>query len=74
MGGVETRNITLARPETFGYYGVLSGGTYAPQEIKSKDLVRMVFMSCGSKENPESVHANGSAVSLTGIVTVQVTS
>ena len=30
MGGFETKLITLRRPEVFNYYGLLSGGTYAP--------------------------------------------
>lgn len=55
MGGMETKNITLARPEVFGYYGLLSGGTYAPTDIKDKNQVKYIFMSCGSKENPEGV-------------------
>lgn len=55
MGGMETKSITLARPEVFGYYGLLSGGTYSPQDIKSADQVKCIFMSCGSKENPDGV-------------------
>ena len=34
MGGIETKLITLRRPEAFGYYGLLSGGTYMPDDIK----------------------------------------
>jgi endo-1,4-beta-xylanase len=55
MGGIETKLITLRRPEVFGSYGLLSGGTYAPTDMKSKEPVRLIFMSCGSKERPESV-------------------
>ena len=54
MGGMETHSITLARPEVFGYYGLLSGGTYTPEEIANTG-VKFVFMGCGSKENPDSV-------------------
>lgn len=56
MGGMETHNITLARPEIFGYYGLLSGGTYAPSEIKCNALPKLIFMSCGSRENPDRVN------------------
>lgn len=56
MGGMETKNITLARPEVFGSYGLMSGGTYAPADIKSKDQVDLIFMSAGSKENPDAVN------------------
>ena len=53
MGGMETHTITLARPEMFGYYGLLSGGTYSPSEIQDKNQVKKIFMGCGSKENGE---------------------
>lgn len=54
MGGIETKLITLRRPEVFGYYGLLSGGTYSPEELKGNG-VKKVFVSCGSKENPDRV-------------------
>lgn len=55
MGGFETKLITLRRPEVFNYYGLLSGGTYAPSDIKDKKQVAGIFISCGSKENPAGV-------------------
>ena len=55
MGGMETHSITLARPETFGHYGILSGGIYTPNEIKDKSQVDYIFISCGSKEGPDRV-------------------
>ena len=55
MGGMETHSITLARPEVFGHYGILSGGIYTPEEIKDKKQVDYIFISCGSKENPDRV-------------------
>lgn len=55
MGGFETHTITLARPDVFSYYGLLSGGTYKPDEIKDKSKVKLIFMSCGSFENPDGV-------------------
>ena len=54
MGGMETHTITLNRPQVFGYYGLLSGGTYSPEEIANTG-VKFVFMGCGSKENPDGV-------------------
>ena len=62
MGGMETHSITLARPEMFGYYGLLSGGQYNPQEIQDKNQVKKIFMSCGEKESPDAI--NSSAQSL----------
>ena len=55
MGGMETHSITLARPEVFSHYCLLSGGTYTPEEIKDKSKVKLIFMSCGSFENPDGV-------------------
>ena len=54
MGGMETHSITLARPHLFGYYGLLSGGTYSPDEIANSG-VKFIFMGCGSKERPDGV-------------------
>ncbi|WP_024990323.1 bifunctional endo-1,4-beta-xylanase/feruloyl esterase [Segatella albensis] len=62
MGGVETKLITLRNADKFGYWGLLSGGTYAPADLQKVTKPKMVFMSCGSKENPEGV--NKSAESL----------
>lgn len=57
MGGMETHSITLARPEMFGYYGLLSGGQYAPSEIADKKQVKKIFMSCGEQEGPDRIMA-----------------
>ena len=55
MGGMETHNITLARPEAFGSYGLLSGGTYSPKELADGRQVDLIFLSCGSKEMPAQI-------------------
>ena len=55
MGGMETHTITLNKPDVFSHYALLSGGTYKPEEIKDKSKVKLIFISCGSKENPEGV-------------------
>lgn len=56
MGGMETHMITLRRPEVFNFYGLLSGGTYTPSEIKEKNQVAKIFISCGGRENPDRVN------------------
>lgn len=56
MGGMETKMITLNKPEVFSYYGLLSGGTYAPEDVNKED-VKLIFLSCGSKERPEAIKA-----------------
>lgn len=57
MGGMETKMITLNKPDVFSYYGLLSGGTYAPEDIKDKEDAKLIFLSCGSKEHPEAIKA-----------------
>ncbi|MGX8695595.1 MAG: endo-1,4-beta-xylanase [Prevotella sp.] len=66
MGGIETKIITLRRPEMFAYYGLLSGGQYAPEEIKDKRQVKMIFQSCGSKERPDGIKSSTEALQAAG--------
>ena len=74
MGGMETHAITLARPEVFSYYALLSGGTYNPAEIKDKSQVKLIFMSCGSRENPEGVKKAAVTLNEAGIKAVSFVS
>ena len=66
MGGMETHTITLARPEMFGWYGLLSGGTYNPDEIaaagESPKTVKGIFVGCGSKEGPDMIRSAAKAL------------
>jgi enterochelin esterase-like enzyme len=55
MGGMETHAITLNKPGIFSYYGLLSGGIYTPEEMKDKSKPKLIFISCGSRENPDRV-------------------
>ena len=55
MGGMETHTITLNKPEVFSHYALLSGGIYKPEEIKDKSKVKLIFTSCGSRENSDGV-------------------
>ena len=66
MGGMETKLITLRRPEVFGYWGLLSGGQYAPEEIKDPKIVKYIFESCGSKENPDGINKSVEALKAAG--------
>ena len=66
MGGIETKLITLRRPEVFGYYGLLSGGTYAPADIKDAKQVKLIFESCGGKENPDGIKSSVDALKAAG--------
>ena len=55
MGGMETRQATLARPQVFGYWGLFSGGVYEPKELEGKQKPKLIFISTGEKENPDGV-------------------
>lgn len=55
MGGMETKNATMARPEVFGSWGLFSGGLYSVEDLNGKQKPDYVFMSCGGKENPDGV-------------------
>jgi enterochelin esterase-like enzyme len=75
MGGMETHAITLAHPDTFAYYGLLSGGTYNPAELADhKATLKLVFMSCGSRENPAGVKNAAEALNEAGIKAVSYVS
>ena len=55
MGGMTTHGVTLANPTTFAYVGMFSGGTFSVSELEDnadfKKTNKVLFMSCGSKEN-----------------------
>ena len=69
MGGMETHGITLARPEVFGYWGLLSGGVYTPQELEQLDkklLPKYIFVSCGGTEGPDRIKQAAEALKAAG--------
>ena len=70
MGGFETKLITLRRPEVFGYYGLLSGGQYAPEDITPAHQPRLIFQSCGSKERPDAIRKSTEALKAAGLPAV----
>jgi enterochelin esterase-like enzyme len=70
MGGMETRMITLNKPEVFSHYALLSGGVYKPEDIKDKSKVKLIFLSCGSKEKPDNVKNAAAALKEAGFNSV----
>jgi enterochelin esterase-like enzyme len=74
MGGMETKTITLARPDVFSHYALLSGGTYTPEDIKDKSKVKLIFISCGSFENADGVRKAAVALKDAGINAVSYVS
>jgi enterochelin esterase family protein len=54
MGGMQTRVITLASPDTFSHVGMFSGGSISPEDVAGtpafKEKVNLLFVSYGSRE------------------------
>ncbi len=54
MGGMQTRQITLANLDKFSHIGIFSGGSISPEDVNNapgfKDKVKLVFVSYGSRE------------------------
>jgi enterochelin esterase-like enzyme len=74
MGGMETKTITINKPEVFSHYALLSGGTYKPEDIKDKSKVKLIFLSCGSKERPDGVKSSATALKTAGFNAVSYVS
>jgi len=66
MGGMETKLISGRRTDLFASFGVLSGGQFAPSDFKDNKAVKYLFLSCGSKENPESIKKSTSDMKAAG--------
>lgn len=67
MGGFETKLVTLNRSDVFSYYALFSGGVYKPEEIKDHSKLKIIFMSCGSKERPDGVKSSAEALKAAGV-------
>ena len=71
MGGMETKIITLKHPDKFSHIGLFSGGVITPTDVENtpgfKEKVKLVFCSCGSRENPGNINANHEALDKAGI-------
>ena len=54
MGGMVTREVTLANLDKFAYIGLFSGGSISMDDVKNtpgfKEKVKLVFVSYGSRE------------------------
>jgi enterochelin esterase-like enzyme len=54
MGGMQTKQITLAHLDTFSHIGLFSGGSISMDDVNStpgfRDKVKVVFVSYGSRE------------------------
>ncbi len=63
MGGMQTKNITLANPDMFSYIGLFSGGSISKEDMDKvpgfKDKFKLVFVSYGSRELDGDHHVFG---------------
>jgi enterochelin esterase-like enzyme len=71
MGGMETKSITLKNLDKFSHIGLFSGGTITTNDVNStpgfREKVKVVFCSCGSRENASGIRSNHEALNSIGI-------
>jgi enterochelin esterase-like enzyme len=71
MGGMETKIITLKHLDKFSHIGLFSGGVITPTDVENtpgfKEKVKVVFCSCGSRENAGNINSNHEALEKAGI-------
>jgi enterochelin esterase-like enzyme len=71
MGGAETKIITLKNLDKFSHIGLFSGGVINTNDVNKtpgfREKVKVVFASCGSKENPGNIKSNHEALNSIGI-------
>ena len=71
MGGMETKIITLKHLDKFSHIGLFSGGVITPKDVENTpgfaEKVKVVFCSCGSRENPTNIYSNHVALDKAGI-------
>ena len=74
MGGMETKQTTMRNLDEFSHIGLFSGGIITPEDIKNtedfREKVKLVFCSCGSRENPDRINANHEALNEAGMLKV----
>jgi S-formylglutathione hydrolase FrmB len=71
MGGAETKFITLKNLDKFSQIGLFSGGVITTNDVSAtpgfREKVKVVFASCGSRENPGNIKANQEALDSIGL-------
>ena len=62
------KHLCIKQIEILHFLGdeVRSGGVYSPEEIKDKNQVDYIFLSCGSKEGPDRIKAAADALKAAG--------
>ena len=71
MGGMQTARIAPTHLDVFSHIGLFSGGTLSPTSISDmaafKEKVKVVFMSCGNRENPTGVKTAADGLTQAGV-------
>lgn len=71
LGGAEIRIITLKNLDKFSHIGLFSGGVITASDVNNtpgfRDKVKVVFASCGSRDNPGNLKANHEALDSLGV-------
>jgi enterochelin esterase family protein len=72
MGGMQTKQITLANLDKFSHIGMFSGGSIAPADTANlgdafKQKVKVLFVSYGGREKGATAQANREALEKMGI-------
>lgn len=71
MGGAQTKAITLKNLDKFSHIGLFSGGTITTNDVSNtpgfREKVKVVFCSCGSRENARGINSNHEALNEFGI-------
>jgi len=74
LGGMQTKQITLANLDKFSHIGIFSGGSIGPSDVTDISLfkknVKVVFVSYGSRERGAPGKANVEALQQSGIKSV----
>ncbi len=74
MGGMQTRQITLANLDKFSHIGIFSGGMITPDDVKDMDAfkkqVKLAFFSFGGRENGAVAKAAADALKQAGVNSV----
>ncbi len=71
MGGAQTKAITLKNLDKFSHIGLFSGGTINTNDVNNtpgfREKVKVVFASCGSRENAAGIRSNHEALNSIGL-------
>lgn len=58
LGGMLTNAVGIKHSDLFSYYGIFSGGVVSDPSLVRRDVVKHIFITAGSQENPQRVVDN----------------